>query len=173
MGPGESTGARVRALRTERGLSLSALAAAAGVGKATLSQLESGQRNPTLDTLYALAGPLGVPLVALVDAGTDEVSDDALHTRRLHVQTDADRVTEVYLIRLRPGGERTSPAHAAGAVEQLTVLSGTGRLTSAAGVQDLGPGVHVAFAGDAPHAYACTSAEPLVAVDVIVTPRTP
>ena len=57
-------GARISTLRTERGLSLSALARAAGIGKGSLSELEAGQRNPTLDTLYAVAGPLGVPLTA-------------------------------------------------------------------------------------------------------------
>ena len=51
--PGIAVGARIRALRTERGLSLSALAAAAGIGKGSLSELETGRRNPTLDTLYA------------------------------------------------------------------------------------------------------------------------
>ena len=57
--PGAAAGARVRALRTSAGLSLSALAAEAGIGKGSLSELESGRRNPTLDTLYALARPLG------------------------------------------------------------------------------------------------------------------
>jgi transcriptional regulator with XRE-family HTH domain len=43
-----SVGRRLRALREARGTSLSALARAAGVGKATLSGLENGTRNPTL-----------------------------------------------------------------------------------------------------------------------------
>ena len=45
---------RLRALREERGISLSTLARLAGVGKATLSGLENGTRNPTLETLYAV-----------------------------------------------------------------------------------------------------------------------
>src|SRR4051812_41709202 len=57
-----AVGQRLRRLREERGLSLSALARAAGLGKATLSGLEHGTRNPTLETLYAVAGALGVPL---------------------------------------------------------------------------------------------------------------
>ncbi|WP_344749798.1 helix-turn-helix transcriptional regulator [Streptosporangium vulgare] len=51
----------MRGLREERGISLSALARAAGVGKATLSGLENGTRNPTLDTLWAITTELGVP----------------------------------------------------------------------------------------------------------------
>ena len=175
-GPGASTGARIRALREERGMARSALAAAAGIGKATLSELEGGRRNPTLDTVYAVAGPLGVPLVALVaEAGdSDALSAEALTAVRLHLLTEPARTTEVYLVRVRPGAERSSPAHAAGAVEQLVVLSGEGRLTyGAAGeeqVVDLVPGTHVHWPADVPHAYACTSPVELSAVDVIVTP---
>ncbi|GAA5146436.1 XRE family transcriptional regulator [Nocardioides marinquilinus] len=167
---GASTGARIRAVRTERGLSLSALAARAGVGKATLSELEAGRRNPTLDTLYALAGPLGVPLAALVAEGDDVVGDDALTTTRLHVRHDPGRTTEVYLVRVRPGATRRSPAHAPGVREQLVVIAGEGVLETAGTTTPLAPGVHHAWAADAPHAYGCTSDVELVAVDVIVTP---
>lgn len=51
-------GRRIRRLREERGISLSALARAAGVGKATLSGLENGTRNPTLETLWAITAEL-------------------------------------------------------------------------------------------------------------------
>ncbi|QWC85255.1 XRE family transcriptional regulator [Nocardioidaceae bacterium] len=167
---GRSTGARVRAEREARGLTLSALAAAAGIGKGSLSELEAGRRNPTLDTLYALAGPLGLPLAALVSAV--DVGDDALDAHRLHVVDGVDAVTEVYLIRVRPGAERRSPAHAGGAREQLVVLAGSGMLR-VEGEDDtaLSPGTHHAWRADRPHAYRCTSPVELVAVDVIVTPR--
>ncbi|MCH1867580.1 helix-turn-helix domain-containing protein [Nocardioides sp. CFH 31398] len=170
---GGPTGARIRAARAERGLSLSALAAAAGVGKATLSELEAGRRNPTLDTLYALAGPLGVPLAALVDETVREVGDDALTSVRLHVLAEPERTTEVYLVRVRPGAVRRSPAHAAGATEQLVVLAGTGELEAEGRTVALAPGVHHAWAADSAHAYRCTSDTELVAVDVIVTPIVP
>ncbi|MGX6605030.1 helix-turn-helix domain-containing protein [Micromonosporaceae bacterium Da 78-11] len=167
---GASTGARIRAVRTARGMSLSALAAAAGIGKATLSELEAGRRNPTLDTLYALAGPLGVPLVALVAETEDVVGDDALTSLRLHVRHDPGRVTEVYLVRVRPGATRRSPAHAAGVREQLVVLAGEGQLEVDGTWVDLIQGTHHEWAADVPHAYRCTSVDELVAVDVIVTP---
>ena len=55
----------MRVLREARGISLSALARSAGVGKATLSGLENGTRNPTLETMYAIAAALSVPMSAL------------------------------------------------------------------------------------------------------------
>lgn len=58
-------GERLRAARRERGLSVGGLAEAAGIGKGSLSEVENGVRNPTLSTLYALAGALELPLSTL------------------------------------------------------------------------------------------------------------
>ncbi|TVT16979.1 helix-turn-helix transcriptional regulator, partial [Amycolatopsis rhizosphaerae] len=58
------------ALRRERaraGLSLTELARRAEVAKSTLSQLESGTGNPSVETLWALGTALGVPFSRLVD----------------------------------------------------------------------------------------------------------
>ena len=53
-------GRNVRRLRTERHLSLGALADRAGLAKQTLANLESGRGNPTIETLLAVARALGV-----------------------------------------------------------------------------------------------------------------
>src|SRR3712207_7942354 len=58
------------ALRRERerhGLSLTELARKAGIAKSTLSQLEAGSGNPSVETLLALAVVLEVPFSRLVD----------------------------------------------------------------------------------------------------------
>ena len=41
-------------------MTLSALAARAGVAKSTVSLIERGQGNPSIDTVWALASALGV-----------------------------------------------------------------------------------------------------------------
>jgi transcriptional regulator with XRE-family HTH domain len=59
----------VRRLREERerqGISMTVLAARAGLAQATISFVERGIRNPTLDTLLRIAGVLDVELGALV-----------------------------------------------------------------------------------------------------------
>ncbi len=61
-----SSALRIRRLRTARGWSMSSLAARAHLGKATLSEIESGQRNPTLETLYAIAAQLQIGLSELL-----------------------------------------------------------------------------------------------------------
>ncbi len=59
-------GATVRRLREARGLSQSALARQARVGRITLVRLEQGAQAPTVKTLGRLARALGVPLAALL-----------------------------------------------------------------------------------------------------------
>jgi len=169
--PGAAVGARVRALRTERGLSLSALAAEAGIGKGSLSELESGRRNPTLDTLYALAGPLGVPLASLVDFRDGSVvADEGFETVLLHTERTEAATSEVWLLRVRAGVTRSSPAHSAGVVEQLVVLAGACRVAYGDRVLDLATGGHGAWPADVPHRYTATGDADLRAVNVIVTP---
>lgn len=66
-------GARLRHLRTQRGVTLSALAEATGISKSTLSRLEAGQRRPSLELLLPIAEAHQVPLDELV--GAPEVGD--------------------------------------------------------------------------------------------------
>jgi len=174
-GPRAEVGARVRALRVERGLSLSGLASAAGIGKGSLSELEAGQRNPTLETLYAVAGPLGVPLAALLDFRSGSViADDGFEAVLLHTEHGAETTSEVYLLRVAAGTTRTSPAHPAGVVEQLLVLAGGCRVEYGAGSSresaEASTGGHLVWPADVPHRYTATGDADLRAVNVIVTP---
>ncbi|MGI5491273.1 helix-turn-helix domain-containing protein [Microtetraspora malaysiensis] len=66
-------GPRLRRIRTQRGVTLTALAEATGISKSTLSRLESGQRRPSLELLLPIAQAHQVPLDELV--GAPEVGD--------------------------------------------------------------------------------------------------
>ena len=59
--------ANLRRLRIARRLSLSELARATGMSKATLSSVESGRSNPTVETLASLANALRVTLGELLE----------------------------------------------------------------------------------------------------------
>jgi transcriptional regulator with XRE-family HTH domain len=60
-------GARVRAARLRRGMTLADLAAASGVSVSGLSRLESGERQPSLAAVLNVAAGLGVGLDELLD----------------------------------------------------------------------------------------------------------
>ncbi|HZS32280.1 MAG TPA: XRE family transcriptional regulator [Methylomirabilota bacterium] len=62
-----SLGARLRGLRTERGIRQKALAAKAGLTPSLVSQIESDKLSPSLHTLGRLAAALGVPIGAFFE----------------------------------------------------------------------------------------------------------
>ncbi|MFC5909131.1 helix-turn-helix domain-containing protein [Streptacidiphilus monticola] len=151
------TGRRVRRLRTERGLSLSELARRAGIGKATLSGLETGTRNPTAETLYALAGQLGVPLAAFLpppSAEAPEVEGTAVTARLLERFEDGGVSTELYRLEIRPGVRQISPAHGPRVTEHLTVFQGVALVGPPSAPLTLRAGEHGSFRSDVPHTYA-------------------
>ena len=59
-------GARVRAARSQQGLTLDGLASAAGISRATLSNLERGEHSPSLNAATDVARALGVSLAQLL-----------------------------------------------------------------------------------------------------------
>ena len=72
-------GARLRALRLRRHVTLAELSASTGISVSTLSRLESGHRKPTLELLLPLARTHGVPLDELV--GAPATGDPRIHLR--------------------------------------------------------------------------------------------
>ncbi|BCJ35500.1 hypothetical protein Athai_30030 [Actinocatenispora thailandica] len=152
----ERVGHRLRALREARRLSLSALARRSGIGKATLSRLESGQRNPTLATLYALTTALDAPLSAVLpgpDGDAPPVSGAAVDARLIERRADRSLVTEAYRVDIRAGADQRSAAHAPGTYEQLIVLSGTVLVGPVDAPVPVPAGGHLRFAADVPHRY--------------------
>src|SRR5262245_47869097 len=65
---------RVRALRTERSMSLDALAAKCDVSRSMLSLVERGESSPTAVVLEKIATGLGVPLATLFDDSSASAS---------------------------------------------------------------------------------------------------
>ena len=109
---------RIRSLRETRGFSIRALAEAAGVSPATLSQIEANQTSPSVATLEKLAHGLRVPVAAffadsqegskievidLKDCPTFSLSDDAELTPLAAQRHESS--FEPLLVRLRPGGK--------------------------------------------------------------------
>ncbi|KQV19245.1 MULTISPECIES: XRE family transcriptional regulator [unclassified Kitasatospora] len=157
----DQVGRRMRELRIERGLSLSELARRSGVGKGTLSELESGGRNPTLETLYALTTALDTPLSSVLigtaaGAWISGSAVDAVLTERFE---DAAATNEVYRVRIRAGTVQQSAAHAPGTEEHMVVLAGTARLGDVSSPRLVSAGEHAHWAADVPHLYAAPAGD--------------
>jgi len=166
-------GRQVRRLRTERGLSLSELALRAGIGKATLSGLEGGTRNPTIETLYAITAQLDVPLAAVLSAPPQTVHGTAVSAQLLETFDDGGVITELYRLTIRPGRVQHSPAHPAGVTEFLTVFTGTARVGPADAPIVVAAGGHATWVADRPHLYAAETEEEVQASLLIRHPRQP
>ncbi|HEV7908368.1 MAG TPA: XRE family transcriptional regulator [Pseudonocardiaceae bacterium] len=168
--PLEVIAASLRRERERVGLSLSELAKRAGIAKSTLSQLESANGNPSVETLWALGVALDVPFSRLVDPPVPRVqviragegpaiySERAHYTATLLASCPPGARRDVYQLNLEPGAARESEPHMPGTVEHLVVS--TGRIL--AGLIDdpieLGPGDYLVYPGDLPHT--CQALEP-------------
>ncbi|WBB78030.1 helix-turn-helix domain-containing protein [Micromonospora sp. WMMD882] len=158
-------GRRVRALREEQGVSLSALARSAGIGKATLSGLENGVRNPTLETLYAVTAQLGVPLGAVLagPASAPSVRGAAVRATLLEVFTEAGATYELYRMSVVPGATQLSPAHRPGVTEHVTVFTGVLRAGPVDAPSTVAAGGYLRWTSDVPHCYAAVGDEEVTA----------
>lgn len=183
MTSGNSVVARnVHLLREQRGLSLAELARQAGLAKQTLSKLELGTGNPTVDTLFSIAGALGVPVTRLVaereqvmtvQRGDDVVWErhDGYESRSLdHVYGSG--VIENYLVRVSrsQGMDKPSDPHPVGTLEHLYVIRGRVRVGPADAPVELATGDFVRYPGDRPHVYESLDEASLLHI-VVSVPR--
>ena len=63
----QSLGRNVKRWRTERGFTLDALAARAGVSRGMLIQIEQARTNPSIGTVVKIGDALGVSITTLLD----------------------------------------------------------------------------------------------------------
>lgn len=158
-------GRQIRLRREQRGMSLATLARRAKIGKATLSGIEAGRGNPTIETLDAVAAALTLPLADLLVPAADaapivtratEWSTEGPQREVLH-RLPGSFGLESWRLRMRAGDAFDGVPHATGTVEMLFVASGELVAGPADDQVELGPGDHLVFPGDQPHRYATTS----------------
>jgi transcriptional regulator with XRE-family HTH domain len=158
-------GSRLRRVRTERGVTLTELAAATGISKSTLSRLESGQRKPSLELLLPIAKAHRIPLDDLV--GAPEIGDPRI---RLRPQKRAGRV--VVPLTQQPSGlhawkviippERRRPQmRTHEGYEWLYVLSGELRLILGGHDLTMKPGEVAEFDTAVPHWFGAAGDRPV------------
>ncbi|HLU60535.1 MAG TPA: XRE family transcriptional regulator [Pseudonocardia sp.] len=165
-GPLSVIAASLRRERERLGISLTELARRAGIAKSTLSQLEAGTGNPSVETLWALAVALEVPFSRLVDPptapvhvlrageGTAIASERAPFASTLLAACPPGVRRDLHVITAEPGPDREADSHIPGTVEHMVVTAGRWRAGPVGGEVELGVGDYARFPGDRPHTYA-------------------
>jgi transcriptional regulator with XRE-family HTH domain len=152
----------LRRLRVARHLSLSELARATSVSKATLSGIERGRANPTVDTLAALAGAMGISIgdlleeppvgdVRIVRASPGQAA--GRFRRRVLEAATLDGRAELQELCLPARCGREEEPRAEGARTHVLVLHGKLVAGPVERVSELAPGDYASFPTDVPHLY--------------------
>ena len=145
-------GRHLQGLRLESGLSLSQLAADAGIAKSNLSRLEQGRGNPTLDTIWRLAIRLNVPFGTLIGPISVPIGSDGVQVRLLDQGKDDPHV-DAYWMSCAPNILREAEAHSPGSSEVITVISGQLEVGTIGNTKSLSAGETHTFRADEPHIY--------------------
>jgi transcriptional regulator with XRE-family HTH domain len=156
------------ALRRERrraGFTLTEVARRAGIAKSTLSQLESGTGNPSLETLWAICVALDAPFSRLLDPPRPRVqviradegptvsAEDAGYRATLLTVCPPGARRDVYRIDAEPGHARASEPHMPGVTEYVVISAGRALVGVAGEPVELGPGDYISYPGDLPHVF--------------------
>lgn len=156
--------ATLKAERERAGLSLGRLAGLAGISKSTLSQLESGTGNPSIETLWALCVALDVPFSHIVDpprpsvrllrAGEGPTVDaDQARYRATLLASGSQQRRDLYRVTAEPGTPRRSDPHMPGVVEHVLLCTGRALVGPSDGAIELHPGDFLTYPGDRPHVF--------------------
>lgn len=178
-----AVGRNVRALRQQRRMTIDGLAAAAGVSRGTVIQIETARGNPSIATLCGLAAALRVGVASLVDGDAEPRvvvrrtaeaarlwSSPAGSSAVFRIGTDPPDVVELWDWTLQPGDSFDGEAHPMGTQEVLSVLTGRLGLRTGAATEVLETGDTAMFQAHAPHRYSAAGDEPVRFVMVVLQP---
>lgn len=156
-------GPRLRRLRSQQGVTLTALSNITGISTSTLSRLETGQRRPSLELLLALSQAYRVPLDELV--GAPDVGDPRIRLKPRRVSgrtvlplTQHPGGVQAWKIIIPRSQSKPDPRAHEG-TEWLYVISGKMRLILGARDLVLGVGEVAEFDTRVPHWFGSTGEE--------------
>ncbi len=172
----------IKRLREENKLSMDELAKLSGVSKSMLAQIERGEGNPTLSTLWKLSNGMKVPFDALTVR--PKVNYEIVRTAEIQpllesngkvknyslFPDDENRRFAVYYLELEPGSYWQSEPHLRGTTEFITVFNGTLEIETADKHFTVAKGESIRFKGDAVHSYRNTGSETVILHMILYNP---
>lgn len=163
----------LKMLRTERNLSLGQLSELCGISKVMLSQIEKGDTNPTINTIWKIVNGLKVPYTALLNQQelntiikkkeNISIQDacDGHYRSYCYYPNTPDRNFELFQIEIDEGCSHTSIGHSEKSKEYIMVLEGELTLTFNHKSYTLSPNDAIEFQASGKHTY-CNSGKGIV-----------
>ncbi|RYC40537.1 helix-turn-helix domain-containing protein [Pectobacterium zantedeschiae] len=159
-------GDTLKALRKGKGWSLTRAAAATGVSKAMLGQIERGESSPTVATLWKIATGMNVAFSTFIEP---TLADEDVTYRSGTGSTFRENKAGMYVVPLFPfdeklrfdvfaielaaGASSTSSPHESGVIEHIIVLEGQLEITVDGQTRLLSAGDALRFVADREHRY--------------------
>lgn len=165
----------LKRLRMERNLSLGQLAKLSDVSKMMLSQIEKGNTNPTINTIWKIASGLKVPYTTLLEQRepqtaivnksniTIQSAENGHYRIYCYYQNTPLRNFELFQIELDAGQSYTSIGHSEKSQEYIMVLEGELSLTINNQTQVLYPDDAICFEASTRHIYSSSGSTTLKA----------
>lgn len=167
----KNIGVNLRNIRKTRGYSLDSTAEITGVSKAMLGQIERGESNPTVTTLWKIASGLQVSFSSLINEESSNIIFVSLNTVSPILECngnyrvypvfpfDPRKKFEIFTVEIDPGYEHTSDKHNEGVEEYITVISGKLEIQIGGQQIQVDPGNSIRFLANKAHTYKNISAE--------------
>lgn len=164
-------GNNLNTYRKSKGYSLDKVAEMTGVSKGMLGQIERGETNPSISTLWKIANGLHISSTSLLEAKPAELviikkSDLAPiteHKDKYIVYApfpfDSKKKFEVLVVDLQDGCHHTSEPHDKNVEEYIYVSKGHFKLTVNETTYELHEGDSIRFVADKGHEYRNDSGE--------------
>lgn len=158
-------GLNIRRLREENHLSMEELSKISGVSKSMLAQVERGEGNPTLSTLWKISNGMKVPFDALTvrpkypyeivkTAEIQPLLEDNGKVKNYSIfPDDENRRFAVYYLELEQGSYWESEPHLKGTTEFITIFTGCIEICSDNQKFIVNKGESIRFLADTNHSY--------------------
>jgi XRE family transcriptional regulator, regulator of sulfur utilization len=171
----------LKKIREERGLSLDKLSEMTGVSKSMLRQIEIGQSNPTITTIWKIANGLRLPFTALIQEERAEVT---LQSFKEHNPLPAvedgyriyplmpfspERSFESYYLEMEPGTVLSAEPHQANAEEQIFLMQGQLKITVQGADYLVAKGNFIDFQANCDHRYENAAGDELVIAIMLIS----
>ncbi len=154
----------IRRIRQEKNLSLGDLAKLSDVSKSMLAQIERGEGNPTLSTLWKIANGMQVPFNSLMArpklpykiiklSDIDPILDMNGKIKNYSIFPDDENRFNIYHLELEKGAFWSSDPHLKNTNEFIMVVQGILEIRLDEQIFQLRQGENLWFKADVPHSY--------------------